>query len=257
MTISSSVDASARINVVQTAWTGPLTVLFARTGFCILAQVLVTLILAWQRSPDPLRAGTAWWPVTGTLVDLGCLFLLVRFTRQEGIRLADLIGLDKSKLKKDLLMGLGAFLLFPIVMISGAMLSGLLVYGSLQPALPPEVMAKSLPLWAALYARLLWWPVWSVTEELTYNGYVLPRLRKLFGGRAWPAVIVVGLVWAVQHSFLPFIPDARVFLSLFLQMVPLTMVMQLVYLRFRRLPPVILAHWGMDLFSAIAMIAVI
>ena len=30
-------------------------------------------------------------------------------------------------------------------------------------------------------------------------------------------------------------------------------VMQLLYLRYRRLPPLIVMHWGMDLFSAIAM----
>lgn len=33
-------------------------------------------------------------------------------------------------------------------------------------------------------------------------------------------------------------------------------IMQSIYLRFRRLPPQILKYWGIDLFSAIAMISV-
>lgn len=238
-------------------WTGPLTLLVARTIFCILAQAMVVLIWSLLGSPDPLKASTAWWPVTGTLVDAGCLALLIRFTRREGIRLLDLIGLDRAKLKRDVLLGLGLFVLFPVVMIGGAMLSGLLLFGTLQPPMPPEVMSKSLPLWAALYARLIWWPIWSATEEMTYNGYVLPRLQVLTGGRTWLAVAVVAVFFALQHAFLPFIPDAKVFLYLFLQMIPLTLVMQLLYLRLRRLPPVIVMHWGMDLFSAIAMISVI
>jgi hypothetical protein len=55
------------------SWAGPLSMLAARTLFVILAQAFVTLIFTWQGNPDPLRAGTAWWQVTGTRVDLGCL----------------------------------------------------------------------------------------------------------------------------------------------------------------------------------------
>ncbi len=239
-------------------WKGPLSLLAARTIFAILAQVMVTMIFVWLGNSNPVKAGTAWWPVTGTLVDAGCLILLIRFTHKEGIRLVDLIGLDKKRLGRDILLGVGLLVvLSPILMIGGAMLTGLLLYGTLQPSLPNEVMAKALPLWAALYARLIWWVIWSVTEEMTYNGYTLPRVLALTGGRTWLAVIIVGIPWALQHAFLPFIPDIKVFLYLFIQMIPLVMVMQLIYLRIRRLPPLIIIHWGMDLFSALMMIRVI
>jgi len=239
-------------------WAGPLGIMAARSLFAMLAQALVTLVFVIQQNPDPLRAGTAWWSVTGTLVDLGCLGLLFWLTRREGISLFSLIGLNKTKLLRDALTGLGILVVVsPLVMIGGGMLSGLLVFGSIQPAVPAEVMTKHLPLWAALYARMVWWVIWSVTEEMTYNGYALPRLQVLTGGRTWLAVAIVGFFWAVQHSFLPFIPDVKVFLYLFIQMVPLVTAMQLLYLKFRRLPPLIVVHWGMDLFSAIIMITVV
>jgi len=224
----------------------------------ILAQALVTLIFIIQQNPDPLRAGTAWWPVTGTLVDIGCLGLLFWLTRREGISLIDLIGLNRRKILRDALTGLGMLVVIsPVVMIGGAMLTGLLVFGTHQPALPAEVMTKHLPLWAALYARMIWWVIWSATEEMTYNGYALPRLQVLTGGRTWLAVMIVGFFWAVQHAFLPFIPDVKVFLYLAIQMLPLVTVLQLLYLKFRRLPPLIVMHWGMDLFSTIVMITVV
>jgi membrane protease YdiL (CAAX protease family) len=191
-------------------------------------------------------------------VDAGCLAILVWLTRREGISLLDLVGLNKKKLLRDVLTGLGCMVvLAPVVMIGGGMLSGLLVYGSIQPALPAEVMTKHLPLWAALYARMVWWVIWSVTEEMIYTGYALPRLQRLTGGRTALAVAIVGFFWAIQHSFLPFIPDVKVFLYLFVQMVPLVTAIQLLYLKFRRLPPLIVMHWGMDLFSTIIMITVI
>jgi hypothetical protein len=228
-----------------------------RSVLALAAQGLVTLILAWMRNPDPGRAGTAWWQVTGTLVDLGCLALLFGLTRREGIRLVDLIGLDKRHWRRDVLLGLALLMLiFPVVMIGGSLVAGLAVFGTIQPTLPAEVMMKALPIWAVLYARAIWWVIWSATEEITYNGYALPRLQALTG-RTWLAVGIVSIGWALQHAFLPLVADWRVFLYLFLQMLPLVAVMQLLYLRLRRLPPLIVMHWGMDLFSAVMMTSVI
>jgi hypothetical protein len=146
----------ARVTQGRLGWAGPLIMLVARTGFIILAQTLVTLIYAWLGHSDPLKAGTAWWQVMGTLVDIGCLLLLFKLTRREGLRLMDLMGLDKRRLWRDALLGLGLLVVgFPLVMIGGAMLAGLLIYGNIQPPLPAEVLSKSLPLWAVLYARLV------------------------------------------------------------------------------------------------------
>jgi hypothetical protein len=236
-------------------WAALLTLLAARTLLALLAQSLVTLGLAWAGHPDPARAGTAWWQVTGTLVDVGCLGLLYWLTRREGIRLVDLLGLDRRKLLRDLALGLGLLLvLFPVVMLGGSVGAGLLIYGTPQPTLPGEVMLKTLPLWGVLYSRLVWWVIWSPTEEMLYNGYALPRLMALTG-RRWLAVAIVGVAWALQHAFLPLMADWRLFMYLFVQMLPLVIVMQILFLRLRRLPPLIVMHWGMDLISSLLMTA--
>lgn len=90
--------------------------------------------------------------------------------------------------------------------------------------------------------------IWSFTEELTYQGYALPRLQAFFHNR-WSAMICVGLAWAVQHSFLPFIFDLKWFLYMFVAFFPLTIAMQIIYQRIGRLVPMVIAHWGMDFFA--------
>lgn len=258
ITPNSNSQIHVRLAAGRWTWTDPLVMLTARTFLVILAQGFVTLLYIRQGAPSPHLKGAAWWQVTGTFVDLGCLALLFYFVKQEGIRLRDLIGLDKSHLRRDIGLGLGLLVLvFPLVLLSGSLVSSRMVFGVFQPTLPAVLLNKQLPLWAALYSRLVWWVLWSPVEELTYNGYCLPRFQALTGGRTWLAVAIVGCMWALQHAFLPLQPDWKVFLFLFLQMLPLVIVIQLLYLRFRRLPPLIVMHWGMDLFSTLFMTSIL
>ena len=230
-------------------WAGPLTVIAGRSALILLAQALVAAVFYLRGNSSPWLAAAPWWTVYGTIVDIGCLALMWRFTRREGLTLRDLIGSIRLRFGRDLFHGLGVFLLvFPLFVIGG-MLATWWLYGSMHAEPFPGILSRRvLPLWAILYSRGLWWLIWSPTEEMTYNAYALPRIQAL-SGRAWVAVAVVGFWWAIQHSFLPFIPDWRTFIARFLIFVPGVIGMQLVYLKTRRLAPLILAHWMMDLAS--------
>jgi len=220
-----------------------------------LAQGFVALMFVLQRHPSPGSAAAAWWTVYGTLVDIGCLVLLFRLTRREGIRLADLVGFSRNTLLADILLGAVLFaVLFPVVAGGGSLLASLLVYGTTHPNLPPEVFYRSLPLWGVLYSRLIWWVIWSFTEQMTYQGYALPRLQVLTG-RRWLAILWVAFGWALQHCFLPFSPDWKQLIFRFLIFVPLVIVMPILYLRLRRLPSFLIAQWGMDFILTLMTIA--
>ena len=54
----------------------------------------------------PWHDAEPWLPVYGTLIDAGCLALLWRLTRREGIRLFDLVGFERTRLVRDALLGL-------------------------------------------------------------------------------------------------------------------------------------------------------
>ena len=98
----------------------PWLMLFARPALAILAQGITILVFIQLQIQSPAVAVRNWWTVYGTLVDIGCLALLFWLTRREGIRIFDLISFDKSKLKNDILLGLGIFLvIFPLTVFGG------------------------------------------------------------------------------------------------------------------------------------------
>lgn len=233
----------------------PVLMLIARPVLALLAQGIVLLLFRQLGVSAPDVTVRNWWTVYGTLVDLGCLVLLLWLVQKEGIRLLDLVSLNKSRLKSDLLLGLGIYVVvFPVTVYGGSILGNLIAYGTLQPELPAGAFIRTLPLWAVLYSRLLWWPIWSVTEELTFQGYTLPRLQAITRS-TWLSVALVGFSWSIQHSFLPWI-NLQHAAYLFISFVPLILASQLVYLRFRRLTPLILGHWLMDLTSVILLVQV-
>lgn len=226
---------------------GPLLVLAARSAFILLAQGLTLLFFSALDVPNATIVIRNWWPVYGTLVDLGCLAILYYLTRREGILLSDLIGFDKSKFKSEVLLGIGLFvLIFPITIFGGGFLARLIAYGTINVEFPQYTFDdRILPLLPLLYARFLWWTVWSATEEMTYNGYALPRLIAITKSR-WLSVAVVAFFFALQHSFL-MLAGWRFFVYMFITFLPLSVAMLLAYLKLRRLPPLIVAHWLMDL----------
>jgi membrane protease YdiL (CAAX protease family) len=232
-------------------WSGPLLVVMGRSVLIIVAQAFVACV-SWLRFHSWSWNGAAkWWTVYGTLVDAGCLTLMAVYTHKEGIRLRDLIGRVRLRWGRDLFVGLGCLLLiFPFFAL-GFPAASWLVYGNFQqPAFAGMLSGRVLPWWAVVYSLSVWWLVWSPTEEMTYQGYALPRFEVLFGSRL-KAMVIVSFWWALQHSFLPFILDWRYVAWRFLAFLPGVVAFMLIYLRLRRLPPLILAHWMMDISAVL------
>jgi hypothetical protein len=85
-----------RRHAATLTWHGPALMLFARAACAVGAQALVAAAFALRSSPTPWRDAAPWLPVYGTLIDAGCLTLLWRLTRREGIRLFDLVSFDRA-----------------------------------------------------------------------------------------------------------------------------------------------------------------
>ena len=219
----------------------------ARSMLLVFGQALFALGYRLQGHPSPWSAAGAWWTVWGSIADLGCLTILAGVTHREGLRLRDLIG---PLPQRFLLKGLGYLLLVAPFSVLGTFIAAWIVYGSWQAPMPSGLLvARVLPHWAIFYSLILWAPTWSSTEELTYNGYLAPRVSVL-SGRRWVALALVGFWWAAQHSFLPLVLDWRFALWRFLAFVPGVLALMVLYLRTQKLAPVIVAHWIMDLIAA-------
>jgi hypothetical protein len=249
LTDNSPSPPQACVAAGRSTWTGPLTLLIGRSAFMFVAQATFAAILALRGNRSPWRAAAPYWTVYGTLVDLGCLLLMWRFTRTEGTTLRSLIGPIRWRRARDLFAGCSYFLLLFPLFVAGGVLCGWLLYGTFRADPVPGILsARVLPAWAIFYSCSVWWMIWSPTEEITYQGYVLPRIEAL-SGRTWIAVALVAFWWALQHSFLPFIPDWRSSLWRFLGFLPGVVSVILVYLRTRRLAPLIVSHWMMDILG--------
>jgi len=222
-------------------WRGPALMLFARAFFAVGAQAVVAAIFALRASSTPWHDAEPWLPVYGTLIDAGCLTLMWRLTRREGIRLFDLVGFVRTRLGRDVLLGFALIPVCLVFVLAGPYAAGWLLYGT--PSQP--YFFGRLPLPAALYGVLVWPFIWGLTEQMTYNGYLLPRFQVLSRSTS-VGIAVVALVWASQHAFMPLTFDGRFMAFRWLSAVPLSVFMTLAYLRLRRLLPLAIAHALMD-----------
>ena len=222
-------------------WRGPALMLFARAAFAVGAQAVVAAVFALRASPTPWHDAEPWLPVYGTLIDAGCLALLWRLTRREGIGLFDLVGFERARLVRDALLG---FALIPVSLVfiyGGTYAAGWIVYGTLTP----PYLLGGLPLPAALYGVLVFPFIWGLTEQMTYNGYLVSRFQVLCRSTS-VAIAVVAFAWSMQHVFMPLTFDAKFMAFRLLASVPFSVFETLLYLRLRRLVPLAIAHALMD-----------
>ena len=153
----------------------------------------------------------------------------------------DLVGLERTRLARDALLGLALVPACLVFILGGVHAAGWLVYGSLTP----PYFSGPLPLPAALYGVLVWPFIWGLTEQMTYNGYLLPRFQILCRSTSL-AIAMVAFVWSLQHVFMPLTFDARFMAFRLLSPVPESIFVTLVYLRLRRLIPLAISHALMD-----------
>jgi len=222
-------------------WSGPALMLFARTACSVLAQGLIAGVYALQSSPAPWKAAARWLPVYATLIDAGCLALLWMLVRRERIRLRDLMRFDRDRWRGDLVLGLGLIPVSLLFIVAGISTSSYVVFGTIDA----PGLYQPLPLLPALYAVLVFPLVWGLTEQMTYNGYLVPRFQVL-SGNTGIAVALVSFAWSLQHVVQPLAFDPHFMLYRLLAPIPFTVFITLVYLRVRRLLPFVIAHWLMD-----------
>ncbi len=222
-------------------WRGPALMLFARAAFAVGAQAIVAAVFVLRSSPTPWHDAGPWLPVYGTLIDAGCLSLLWRLTRHEGIGLFELAGFERSRLARDALLGVALVPVNLLFILGGVYAAGWLLYGSLTP----PYFSGPLPLPAALYGVLVWPFIWGLTEQMTYNGYLVSRFQVLSGSTV-AAIAVVAFVWSLQHVFMPLTFDAKFMVFRLLSPVPNSVFDTWFYLRFRRLIPLAISHALMD-----------
>jgi hypothetical protein len=212
-------------------------------------QIGFMLIAAAMSSFDPWRASAAWWPLTAVLANIVCIWLLVNLLRQEGSIYRDLFRIRRDTLKQDLLILLGATLLFgPVAFLPNILVANWL-FGTQQIAL--DLFIQPLPIWAFVTALVLFPLTMALAELPTYFGYSMPRIEAQTG-RRWLAVLLPAFFLAVQHCTLPLVFDGRFLAWRLLMFLPFALLLGVI-LRWRPqlLPYLVIVHGLMDLATVV------
>lgn len=244
-------SSSVSIAPVNASLTGA--VLLARTVLFVLGYFATAGLFSLAGDADPYTSARPWWPVAGLIVNAACLALLAWATKTENTSLASLIRFDRKKLKSDLRTSLWMIAVSMVLAVAANILFGLPFYGLKTPA---GIMSLSpLPGWAVVVALAVFPVVNAFVEEMTYNGYVLPRLERRIPSTA-SVVAWVTFFFSLQHIAIPFAFDATFLFWRFLSFVPLLLFWVLMYRRVRRLTPLIVTHWFMDIFALLTILFV-
>jgi hypothetical protein len=183
--------------------------------FALLLVLALAFGLAGRKSP--FAASSAWWLWFITAANVACLLLLVRFGRQEGLRLREIYFASRSTWKGDLVWALLGIVVIALVAQPPGLFLARLLWGDANT--PNALLFQALPL-AAVYPLFVLMPTTHALTELpTYWGYVAPRLRAS-GMQAWLVIALVAAALSVQHMFFAFQPDWRYALWLAVKFLP-------------------------------------
>ncbi len=206
--------------------------------------------------PPPMLAVVAM-----IAVNLICLWQVSRLLHRQGRTIREVLGFAPRRIGRDLLWGLLWVIVLYLPFTGAIMLVTWLQHGSelfeqmetvfFDPASIPTLNPTA---WAVIgiVGALTFAPLNAPVEELVYRGFAQGTLA-----RRWPrvlAVIVPSLVFAVQHIWYAPTPDAvAAFMAAFFVWGAGS---GLIYLRQRRLMPLVFAHGLVNLFFTLPALAV-
>jgi membrane protease YdiL (CAAX protease family) len=250
MNIASNSSPNASLRVSTAGFVLVLAVLISRTVLLVFSFFIIAWLFMLTNIPAAYESARAWWPLALIFINIIMLALLLFAVKREGATLASLIGFEKSKFKKDITSSLWMIPASMILAVVTTMGLGAVMY-NLKP--PSDLMSLStLPTWAMVITLTIHPLVNAFVEEMTYNGYVFPRLHGLMRS-SWLPVVLVTFFFSLQHIAIPFAFDIKFLLWRFLSFVPLLLFWVLIYVKMGRLTSLIIVHWFMDVFALLTI----
>lgn len=245
----------------RTAAFWPLALPVLRVALVALSALSIWALLSTAGEPVGYSVVTQYSALALAPVNLLCLYLLGRVLRREGSSIRELAGIERGRLGRDLLWGLLWLMVLYIPFALAVMGTMFLMFGgdmftSFERVFAPDasvgaLVPRAVAIVLAVLTVLTFAPLNAPTEELVFRGYSQGRL-----GRVWPtilAVLVPAAVFGLQHAFFaPSIEGAIVYVVAFFVW---GIGSGLIYLRQRRLAPLIYCHLIVNLlFSLPALI---
>lgn len=190
---------------------------------------------------------TSWWTVVATAVNLFTIILLICYAHQEGKTFKEKINYEKGKttVKQVVLVTL----LVLVVGMGGMYLTAFILYGTVMPSASVMLAAPiSKPL-AILVFLLL-----PVTTAIAEDGLYLGFGVNVISNKA-AAILVPAFFFALQHCFIPTLPDIKYVLYRFFSFLPLTIILCWHYYKNRNPLPIMIGHALIDLATVVMVLS--
>lgn len=134
-----------------------------------------------------------------------------------------------------------------LIGMGGMYLAGALCYGAF-PYFAPMMIAPIPPYLAVLNVFVLP-PTTTIAEDGLYLGYGVNGFPS-----KWAAVFIPAFFYALQHSFIPMIPDMRFIAYRFLSFLPLTIWICFQYYRKGAISYIMTGHWILNMATTIQIV---
>lgn len=240
--IEKTADSAA---VAKIALGSLLAIGLVRTVALLLTNGISLLGLTLAGSQRPLTytiSGTKIWIV---VVDVLTVLLVIKLMAREDTSPIPL--LDPRPIGKTLLMTMGTVIIVYFGFGVGFFAGNLLIYYGV----PPVTITVAPQVWVGLI-RLIIVPITvAIAEEALFRGYLLPRFQVHFGRVG--AVIVTSILAATQYLAFN-MGNLDAVLAGAIGYFVVNLCFGATYLWFKRLTPLIFAHW---FFEAIAGFAIL
>lgn len=207
---------------------------------CIL--FLTVFFLTAVISKLPFTDISKWWTTVAIVCNIITIAILYIFCRRKGLNYKQLINYEKGKTKVS--TAILIVVLTVVVGMCGLYLAGLICYGVF-PHLD-KTMVEPIPLWLAIIVLLLLPITTTLAEDGLYLGYAINSSTT----NKWANVTLAAFFYALQHSFIPFLPDGIFILYRFISFLPLTIMICFWYQKNRNPLPFMIGHFILNVATA-------
>ena len=213
-----------------------LPVLLPLRSLVFIAVFIVISMITGRRLADISNT----WSVVASVVNIITLASLIFITRSDG-GLKKLLNYEKGKTTPKQAVGMSVLIL--CLGMGGMYLAGFLCYGKI-PYAPPMMIAP-IPIPLAVINLILLPISTAIAENSIYLGCGVNTIKNRY-----LSVILPSFFFALQHSFIPTLPDARYMVYRFLSFLPLTIILCIIYRKNRNPMPILIGHAIIDLMTA-------
>ncbi|MDE5714671.1 MAG: hypothetical protein K2I42_00895 [Anaeroplasmataceae bacterium] len=211
---------------------------------CIL--FIVSFILLFIISKKQFTEISKWWTTVAIICNVITIIILFMFIKRKNMNYKELIHFEKrqTKVSTTILM----ICIIIVVGMVGLNLAGLICYKKF-PYLD-KTLVEPIPFWLSIIVLLLLPISTTIAEDGLYLGYAIHLSSKKQRFYSFLASVF----YALQHSFIPFLPDAQFILYRFLSFLPLTVLICFWYQKKRDPLPFIIGHFLLNVATAVQIL---